>query len=80
MKRIFAGDVNFDGKITRIDADLVYGHVNATKLLTGDALLAADVNGDGAVTEADYQLIVNHAEGNGIITRIIYKEENETYG
>lgn len=79
MKRIFAGDVNFDGKITRLDADLVYGHVSAVKLLTGDALLAADVNGDGAITVADYKAIENHALGEAIITRIIYKEE-ETNG
>lgn len=75
MKRIFAGDVNFDGKITRIDADLVCGHVSATKLLTGDALIAADVNGDGAITAEDYKAIENHALGLAIITNIIYKEE-----
>lgn len=76
MKRIFAGDVNFDGKITRLDADLVYGHVSAVKLLTGDALLAADVDGDGVITANDYKAIENHALGDAIITRVIYKEEN----
>lgn len=76
MKRIFAGDVNFDGKITRLDADLVYGHVSAVKLLTGDALLAADVDGDGVITVNDYKAIENHALGEAIITRVIYKEEN----
>ena len=75
MKRIFAGDVNFDGKITWIDRDLVYGHYDGTKLLTGDALLAADVDGDGVITANDYKAIENHAVGEAIITRIIYKED-----
>lgn len=76
MKRIFLGDVNFDGKITRLDADLVSGHITGIKLLTGDALTAADINKDGSVTEDDYTAIDNHVNGKAIITGIVYKEDD----
>ena len=63
---IILGDVNGDGKVTYVDAALVYAHFNGKHTLPAERLAAADVNGDGKVTYVDAALI--YALFNGKIT------------
>ena len=63
---IVLGDVNGDGKVTYVDAALVYAHFNGKHTLPAERLAAADVNGDGKVTYVDAALI--YALFNGKIT------------
>ena len=62
----YLGDVNGDGKVTYVDAALVYAHFNGKHTLPAERLAAADVNGDGKVTYVDAALI--YARFNGKIT------------
>lgn len=52
------GDVNGDGAIDILDANLVVSYYNELRDLTGEQLLAADVNGDGEVDILDANMIV----------------------
>ena len=57
------GDVNSDGKITNIDAAIVYAGFNGKITLTETQLLAADVNGDGKITNIDAAIIYAYFNG-----------------
>ena len=52
------GDVNEDGEIDILDANLVVAWYNEVRELEDDQLLAADVNGDGEVDIMDANMIV----------------------
>lgn len=52
------GDVNADGRIDILDANLIAAYYNEITDLTEVQLLAADVNGDGKVDILDARLIV----------------------
>ena len=52
------GDVNLDGEIDILDANLVVAWYNEIRELEDDQLLAADVNGDGEVDIMDANMIV----------------------
>ena len=54
------GDVNNDGKVDIMDANLVCSHYNELITLTETQLLAADVNGDGIVNIMDANLICSY--------------------
>ncbi|MBQ0072957.1 MAG: hypothetical protein KBT34_02045 [Prevotella sp.] len=51
------GDVNGDGKVTLIDANMVINHLYG-KTAAGFNALVADLDGDGVITKADADLIV----------------------
>ena len=52
---VLLGDVNADGKISLVDCNMVYNHINGTALITDEyALLCADVNADGVIDINDY--------------------------
>ena len=55
---ILLGDVNGDGEIDILDANLVVAWYNEVRELEDDQLLAADVNGDGEVDIMDANMIV----------------------
>ena len=55
---ILAGDVNGDGEIDILDANLVVAWYNEIRDLDDDQLLAADVNRDGEVDIMDANMIV----------------------
>ena len=54
---ILLGDVNGDGNINILDANLAAAYYNEVIDLTEDQILAADVNGDGNVNILDANLI-----------------------
>lgn len=58
---VILGDVNFDGKITPADAQLVLQAYTGEKSLPTGAL--GDVNFDGKITPADAQLILKYYTG-----------------
>ena len=55
---ILPGDVNGDGEIDILDANLVVAWYNEIRELSDDQLLTADVNGDGEVDIMDANMIV----------------------
>ena len=55
---VVLGDVNGDGEIDILDANLVVAWYNEVRELEDDQLLAADVNGDGEVDIMDANMIV----------------------
>ena len=57
------GDVNGDGKIDNLDANLVYRYFNGKVTLTDEQLAAADVNGDGEVDNLDANTIYRYFNG-----------------
>ncbi len=58
------GDVNLDGEVTSIDANLITAHaLNNIEPLTGNALLAADVNYDGVVDSIDATMVTRFSVG-----------------
>ena len=58
-----SGDVNDDGEIDVIDAQLTLYHGVGLKVLTGNAALAADVDRSGEVDVMDAQLILYRGVG-----------------
>ncbi|MBQ7346081.1 MAG: PQQ-binding-like beta-propeller repeat protein [Oscillospiraceae bacterium] len=63
---VLLGDVNGNGKIDIVDANMISGHYNGTVGLTQTQLASADVNGDGRVDIVDANLVA--AYYNGAIT------------
>ena len=57
------GDVNGDGEIDNLDANLVYRYFNGKVTLTDEQLAAADVNGDGEVDNLDANTIYRYFNG-----------------
>ena len=57
------GDVNGDGEIDNLDANLVYRYFNGKVMLTDEQLAAADVNGDGEVDNLDANTIYRYFNG-----------------
>ena len=57
------GDINGDGRVTNVDAALVYAAYNGTTELTNAQLALADVNGDGKVTNVDAAMIYAYYNG-----------------
>lgn len=55
--KVLLGDVNMDGSINILDADLAAAYYNEASGLTSAQLTAADVNGDGKVDILDANLI-----------------------
>ena len=52
---ILLGDINADGKISLVDCNIVYNHINGTATIEDEyALLCADVNADGVIDSNDY--------------------------
>ena len=58
------GDLNGDGEIDVLDANLVVSYSYGNVDLTGEQIAAADVNGDGDVDVLDANLIVSYSYGN----------------
>ena len=54
---VLQGDMNGDGRITSLDAAIIYQHVMQGRALTDAKLLAADINGDGRITSLDAALL-----------------------
>ena len=63
---VLLGDVNGDGTVDNLDANMVYRYDNGVITLTDDQLAAADVNGDGSVNNLDANEIYRY--DNGVIT------------
>ena len=61
--KVFVGDANGDGKITRVDLAAIRLHLLDKKRLSGNNLSAADINGDRAVTRVDLAAIRLHLLG-----------------
>lgn len=57
------GDINGDGRVTNVDAALVYAAYNGTTELTNAQLALADVNGDGEITNVDAAMIYAYYNG-----------------
>ena len=57
------GDVNQDGTIDILDANMVVSHTSGSITLTEEQLLVADVNGDDIVNILDANLIVSYWQG-----------------
>ena len=57
------GDVDGDGYVTSVDAQMVTQHIVGTITLTPDQFIRADVNGDGNVSGVDKQLIQQYVAG-----------------
>ena len=57
------GDINGDGRVTTMDAALVYAAYNGTTELTNVQLALADVNGDGEITNVDAAMIYAYYNG-----------------
>lgn len=60
---VLLGDVNGDGEIDNLDANLVYRYFNGKVTLTDEQLAAADVNGDGEVDNLDANTIYRYFNG-----------------
>ena len=60
---ILLGDLNGDGEIDLLDANLIVSYYNGTVDLTEEQLLAADLNGDGEIDLLDANLIVSWYNG-----------------
>lgn len=60
---VVLGDVNGDGEIDNLDANLVYRYFNGKVTLTDEQLAAADVNGDGEVDNLDANTIYRYFNG-----------------
>lgn len=58
---VLFGDVNNDGKINVVDANMIRRHAAQLTTLTESQLLGADVNGDGKVNVVDANLIRRYA-------------------
>ena len=54
------GDVNGDGKINGKDWNMMYEHINETKLLTEEEFERADINEDGKVNGKDWNRLYEH--------------------
>ena len=57
------GDVDFDGKVTAIDARLILRSAALLQILTKAQYAVADVNGDGKVDASDARLALRMAAG-----------------
>jgi len=57
------GDLDGDEKITVIDLQLLFEHIQKIKLLDASALSVADVNDDGSVNIIDQQMLFEHVQG-----------------
>ena len=57
------GDVNQDGIIDILDANMVVSYVSGSITMTEEQLLVADVSGDGTIDILDANLIVSHCQG-----------------
>lgn len=71
MRRELVGDVNNDGKISSIDAQIILLHSANNVILDTNALLRAEVNGDDAITSMDARRILKHIQGVDLITDAI---------
>ena len=60
---VLLGDLNGDGEIDLLDANLIVSCYNGTVDLTEEQLLAADLNGDGEIDLLDANLIVSYYNG-----------------
>lgn len=54
------GDLNGDGKINGKDWNMMYEHINETKLLTEEEFERADINEDGKVNGKDWNRLYEH--------------------
>ena len=57
------GDVDFDGRVTAIDARLILRSSALLQILTKAQLAVADVDGDGKVTASDARKTLRIAAG-----------------
>ena len=57
------GDIDGDGQVTNLDAQMVRDYDVGFIDLTPDQYQRADVNGDGQVDSTDVQLIAQYAAG-----------------
>lgn len=64
---IMLGDVNFDNKVTVVDAKWVLLEVAKMKLMSGEQKTAADVNCDGKITVVDAKWILQVVAGTRIL-------------
>ena len=61
---ILLGDVNADGKISLIDCNVLYNHINGTAIIADEyAVMCADVNEDGIIDNDDYNMLYNYLLG-----------------
>jgi hypothetical protein len=65
-KCIAKGDVNYDGRVSCIDAAMILKHLAHTITLTADQLLRADLTGDGTVSTSDATVILQQMQASGI--------------
>lgn len=61
--KILLGDVDENGEIDNLDADLIYRYFNGKETLSDDQLAAADVNNDGEVDNLDADDIYRYFNG-----------------
>ena len=57
------GDINGDGHITQVDANIFTDYFNGDIELTAEQIARADVNGDGEIDVRDSMLVVQHING-----------------
>ena len=67
----FKGDIDNDGKITTMDAQILFMYKTGELSLTDDELSRADSDGDGSVAIADALLITKHIAGLYLIDEVI---------
>lgn len=67
----FIGDIDNDGKITQIDALLIFSHKSGEITLSAEELLRADADGNGKVELADALRILKHITGEILIDEVI---------
>ena len=67
----FRGDVDGDGKITIMDAQILFMYKSSELSLTDDELSRADSDGDGEATLADALLMIKHIAGLYLIDEVI---------
>ena len=60
---ILLGDVNGDGEIDNLDANMIFRFYNGKVTLTDEQLAAADVNGDGEVDNLDANMVFRFYNG-----------------
>lgn len=67
---IMIGDINSDGSVDAVDAQLIMNYLNANESLSNYQKLTADVNGDRTLDKDDATLLSQHINGETVESHI----------
>lgn len=67
----FKGDIDNDGRITSMDASILFQYKSGALTLTDEEINRADVDNDGSATLADALTIFKHISGEILIDEVI---------